>query len=248
MALPDERHKDQSPDLQRLAMSREQLNRYVQTLHLQRPGLGLSPFAAHGRLAKLGAGPISDCPLPDVLNLSFSRVRDIEDRLRSLTLGRTVIDEYSRHPWRGCRANGFSLSLEDELRQTLSGLEESLAATAVPLQILRNFRLLEEQSTQEQVLTVSKSVKPLLDSPLLSEAWFANPHELAESVQKLHAVSSTYRELLASLPPFDQDRLETEKLGECLTAALRLRREDRARAPTLLEPLSDVPMFKRSPS
>lgn len=234
LALPNERHKDQSADLDRLKASRERLNHYVQTLHLPRAGLGLAPFVVHGRLAALGIGSISDCPLPDVLNLATSTVQDIEYRLELLTNCRAVIDEYSCHPWSGCRATGFSLTLEDELRRTLSGLKEALVATTEPLQVLRRFRLIGEHSSRTQVQTVSQSVRPLLESPSLSETWFAEPRVLSNAVQKLHEVSSAYRTTLESLPPFDQESWKAD-LGERLAVALRLRREDRARAPSLPE-------------
>ena len=86
-------------------------------------------------LARLKVRHASRCPINNVLDMDGAALREVTDALNRLTASRAVIENYDRHPWRGCRIAGFSLTLQDEithdfqcLSQTISNCAESVAA------------------------------------------------------------------------------------------------------------------------
>ena len=63
LSLPSEEYHDQSEELTRLQSVRQRLNSYVRALHRPCGAIKITPYTAHGRLARLKVRRASRCPI-----------------------------------------------------------------------------------------------------------------------------------------------------------------------------------------
>ena len=84
LSLPSEEYHDQSEELTRLQSVRQRLNCYVRALHRPCGALKITPFTAHGRLARLKVRRASRCPINNVLDMDAATLREITEALGRL--------------------------------------------------------------------------------------------------------------------------------------------------------------------
>jgi len=110
-----------SDELQKLTQLREKLNAYVQDLHRKIDPLGLTPYQAIGRLAKLRSVPDLRFSLPWEKPLLVGRA-DFDaavDALGDMSSQAPVFDERARHPWRGFSSAEMGLSVQQSIEHDL---------------------------------------------------------------------------------------------------------------------------------
>lgn len=195
LALHSENYTSRQRDLDKLHHTRQQLNHYVRAIHTPRSALELRPFEVHGRLAKLIGSPVSQCRIDNVLGVDAGALQDILAAIRSLTDCEDVVTRHSNHPWRGCRLNRFSLTLEDEVRQALTELRRALQQWASPLTQLANEGHCDVSPTLQSARAAIEQIEALLVRPALKAEWFANePRLIAQSVQRTDQMARDFHE------------------------------------------------------
>jgi hypothetical protein len=148
LGLGPEDHRDPTEDLQRLHEVRRQLNEYVRELHAARPPLGKTVYQVHGELARLERlTSRSRCPVPQVLERDAAYLRHVVELLARLPDCRGVIAARDRHPWRGCRAAVYSLTLRDDVRHHFGRLAGRIAPLLEASESLRRCGLGAERPT-----------------------------------------------------------------------------------------------------
>ena len=151
LALPTEEYRDQSDDLDRLQEHRQQLNRYVRSLHKPHKGLGLTAFEVHGRLAALKPTRDSRCVIPDVLAMDAATLRQIIERLSGLPKCRGVIENFDNYSWQGCRVKKFSLTVQGDICHGFDTLAAAIESLGEPLLALRQAGFMPEHPGLQQL-------------------------------------------------------------------------------------------------
>jgi len=109
-----------------LNAEREALNGYVHELHQPRAPLGLSVYDANGVVAAASLASAPDIPFVFLRPQAVSAAEyAVAERLADGLAGfHDVFREVDTHPWRGVRADRFSLDLQTTVRSTLNDLLE----------------------------------------------------------------------------------------------------------------------------
>jgi hypothetical protein len=129
--LPPEACPDAGQDLDRLGEVRRKLNAYVRCLHEVRQPLGMSVYQVHGQLAGLEQlSGTSRCAIPDVLQISPTRLRELRELLVKLRDCRRVVEDREHHPWHRCKAGVYSLTLRDDIRHHFGQVAEAVGRAA----------------------------------------------------------------------------------------------------------------------
>jgi very-short-patch-repair endonuclease len=222
LSLGPENYRDPADDLQRLHEVRRQLNDYVRELHAPRPPLGMTVYQAHGELARLARlTGTSQCPVPDVLKRDAAYLRRVQELLARLPDCRGVIADHDRHPWRGCRATGYSPNLGNEVRHHLGRLTACLGRVAEATAALHGLGFCVGQPTPVQWRKAVASARDVLSYPPVPAAWFkGDPRSTAKDVVQLDDLSQAYRRARAALPEFAPEALRLADVNAL--AALRL--------------------------
>jgi len=108
--------------LQELRTTRDKLNDYVRALHKPRFKLGISVYHAYGQMSRLAEVPQLRFVLADLENLTIETHRERLRIISELAAYPQVIDQYSSHPWMGCRIKNLTLDLRSRLEETLLSL------------------------------------------------------------------------------------------------------------------------------
>jgi very-short-patch-repair endonuclease len=209
LALGPESPRDARDDLQRLAAARQQLNEYVRELHAPRPPLGMTVYQTHGELARLsGLARASRCPIPQVLGRDGAYLRHVVDLLARLPDCRSVIEARDRHPWRGCRATVYSLTLRDDVRHHFGRLAACLGGVGEATAVLHQLGFGFARPTRAQWRAAVGTARVLLACPPVPAAWFkGDPRAVAQAVAQLDGLSQAYRRARAALPEFAPEAL-----------------------------------------
>lgn len=203
LALPIERYRDQSADLRRLQEMRAHLNEYVKAIHQRRGSLQISVFTAHGRLASLNPSRQTRTAVKDPSTTSDSDLGEVLRLLKRLEECDAVLSNLHKHPWRGALPNAFSLSLQDEVRDTFSSLGQTIDGLFEEIESLSKYGLISPQPKAIELGEAIQRTRDLLRHPLLPFAWFEdNPAELARSIETLHLSEEKLRQLNQELPQF----------------------------------------------
>ena len=113
--------------LEELIRVRSNLNEYVHKLHERREPLGLSVFAAIGKIAKLYDAPvlaIHELPWEDPLMVSRAELRATLDLLNDLASQSAIFDQRHSHPWRGLAVHSERGVREDTVEIALKKSHE----------------------------------------------------------------------------------------------------------------------------
>jgi len=112
-------------DLRRLEQVRDEINGYVQALHLVREPLGRSAFQVLSRLATLHEAPDLPVSIPDTASM---RPEDLEARLRlvrRVQAQRALVERMDAHTWRDLRTDGWKAGDEATMASALRELRDS---------------------------------------------------------------------------------------------------------------------------
>jgi very-short-patch-repair endonuclease len=221
LALPAEAFHDPNDELQRLYEARGRLNEYVRELRIPRPPLGKTAYEVHGELARLAHLPSrSLCPVSQVLERDAAYLRHVENSLERLPDCRGVIENRDRHPWRGCCAPVFSLSVRDEVRHHFSRLVEALGQAGVVAAALHRLSFGPSAPTWAQWLGSLEAARSVLACPMVPPAWFArDPRPVAEAVVQLDDLTRAYRRGVGALPEFAPGVLQHADPGALMETA-----------------------------
>src|SRR5262245_5189116 len=165
LGLGPESHREPAEDLQQLHEVRRQLNEYVRELHTARPPLGKTVYQVHGDLARLERlTSRSRCPLPQVLERDAAYLRHVGELLARLPNCQGVIADHDRHPWRGCRAAVYSLTLRDDVRHHFGRLAGRIASFLEASESLRRCGLGTERPTWADWRSSLENARRILQS------------------------------------------------------------------------------------
>lgn len=162
----------------RLTEQRNQLNEYVQELHVKRFALDINAYEANGRLAQLVNAQPSDFGLSDDVTLINSTQLDrMDESLRRLLDYGDVLDSYWSHPWRDALLTTLSSEQSNNIAFHFDRLSNELTATDTALRQLAG--ALGEPTaaiTLGWAKYAIERAKLALESPLPAAHWF----EIAE--------------------------------------------------------------------
>lgn len=223
--LPVEQYRDQSSDLARLAELRAKLNSYVQAIHEPRSALQITPFDAHGRLAALQGVRPSRSGVRDVLAIGRQGLEEISASLQSLSRCQAALAEHSSHPWRGLLPDSYSLSLADDIRDTLESVASATNSLSGEVDALHSQDLLSAEPLLTEIPQAIVRARELLGYPLIPRAWFDfEPLELANSIEHLHNREEGLRALQTKWPQFGPKLADV--CSESRQAALGFRKDE----------------------
>jgi hypothetical protein len=223
LSLAPEAYLDPNEDLEQLYETRTRLNAYVRELHAVRQPLGLSAYQVHGRLARLARlTSTSRCPIPQVLEQSAEYLRRVTDLLARLPDCRSIVENPNGHPWRGCRAAVYSLTLRDEVGYHFGRLAGCVRQALEASALLHELGFGGKNPTMTQWLTALQSAHTVLSCPLVPAAWFASsPRVIAEAFVQLDRASQRYRQVRGALREFSPEALrqaDPSLLTACTTS------------------------------
>ncbi len=211
LALPPEKPPDVDDELDDLAETRERLNEYVRELHAVREPLGMSVFAAHGELACLaGLRSVSRCAIPRPLERDAGWLRRLVEVLARLPSCGPALAEHDRHPWRGCRAEGWSLNLRADVGHHVRRLLELLPRTIEASRALALAGFGSGWMSREEWRLALAEARAVLAVPPIPPAWIGPAlKRTAEAVVELERVERAIAEIPARLPECSPAALET---------------------------------------
>lgn len=226
-----------TPDVSSLATladARAKLNAFVAELHAVRAPLGMSAFRAHGEIAALDAvGARSRVAVPDVFASDGARLQTACELLSRLADCKSVLDNPTAHPWRGCKLSTFSQEAKDDARFHLTRLNGAIPAAESAVAALANVGVAVDVPTVPAWDAAVADARSLLPLPLFPTEWFAgDPRSAATRAVELHRAVNERRELAALLSEFDLAAVEVADLSalagvaahrERLTGAFALR-------------------------
>jgi hypothetical protein len=215
LSLPAESVRDVRDDLERLDETRRQVNQYVRELHGVRQPLGLTAFQVHGELARLARLPgTSRCPIPQVLDRDAAYLRRVVEVLSRLPDCRSVFADRDRHPWRGCRAPVYSLTLREDVRHHFSRLAACLGRLAEATTALHQLGFTVARPTRSQGRSSLEAARLVLACPLVPADWFRrDPRPVSEALVQLDDLTRACRRAQAALPEFAPEALRRADPG-----------------------------------
>ncbi len=216
--LPSETYKDQEDDLAHLFDTRETLNAYVRSLHEVRQPLGISAYQVHGRLVAIPTGVVSRCPVPDLEQINADRLRKLTDLLKALPDFRNVTENYTVHPWRGSKAQGRSLSLDEEIRHHFGRLELAFVEMVQAAPLLARLGFLSHEPTLEDWLQGLELSRESPSYPLVPPEWFQEePRKIAARYIRLDRSTREYRQARQRMPEFGEEAVLGIEQAETLS-------------------------------
>lgn len=180
-------------DLRRLEQVRDEINGYVNALHIVRGPLGRSAFQVLSRLATLHEAPDLPIAIPDVASM---RPEDLEARLRlvgKVQAQRALVERMDVHTWRDLRTDGWKAGEEVAVASALRGLKDGVhrvqeitsgAGAAVGMEPPRS--LAEGQKLLSLLHRTSSTPYPM-------ESWLA-PGRAAALLQECELLQRAYRQ------------------------------------------------------
>jgi very-short-patch-repair endonuclease len=207
LALPRESHSDPGDQLRQLHETRTRLNAYVHELHARREPLGMTAYRAHGELARLERLKSSSrCTVADVHLRDAAYLRRVTEALARLPACRSAIEEGTHHPWHGCRARAYSLTLRQDAAQQLGLLAHLLGRLLEGVPVLCRLGFLSAGPTRAEWQAALVKIETLLKCPAVPSAWFtADPRRAAQAALQMDEVTRRCRQLGASLSAFNAE-------------------------------------------
>ncbi len=210
-------------ELSRLASRRDQLNAYVEALHIRRQPMEMSAYELFGRLARLEEAPFLPSGYPVFNALNQARLFELEEKMRRLTNAWAVVEEGQRFPWRGCREERFTpetrsswMALLDGAISTIEGLEEATTRFTETLGLETPKTTAEYERLQRLAELITATPRPPMN-------WFEDVDldgvkDRARDLRKeweaywneRRALKKSYDSRFLVLPPGTADRIEGE--------------------------------------
>lgn len=204
--------------LEELKKLRNYLNEYVRQLHERREPLGLSVFAAIGRISKLADAPIvTPCFLPweNPLTTSRSDLRAKLDLLDELVPQSAIYDNQDSHPWRGLDVHLDHQLRKDTLETALINSREMAHQLIDFLQTLS--MIMGSNITDLSINELNEMIPTLMSLATcegLPQRWFSlSANELAAVAELFKKAASQTKEFTAN--KIEYDRYFTAPIAYC---------------------------------
>lgn len=120
-------HPDWDSRSTALGALRRHLNDYSRALHAPRP-LELSFYQATARLLAVRAATELRLPLPEGVDLSAARWRELREAADAVALVGRGVEPVVAHPWRDCRLTAWSHAGEEAARDAVADARQALVA------------------------------------------------------------------------------------------------------------------------
>lgn len=118
---------DEALRMGQLLAVRENLNNYVDALHLRREPMGVSVYWAHGELARLESIPFVVAPIPSVDSLTLEMLEQWESTVSRAAMYSQTLRAGSDHPWSCFAGTSLGLAQERVLQLGLTDLRAGFA-------------------------------------------------------------------------------------------------------------------------
>ncbi|MDX2038318.1 MAG: DUF4011 domain-containing protein [Isosphaeraceae bacterium] len=218
--------------LERLRDHRAKLNAVVAALHQKREPLGKSVFEVQGLLASLHSAPATRLHMPDPLEISGSRLREIDSAFDELAdLGPTV-REFATHPWRRLDIDRGPHVLRERIEHHLERLRSGLRRAVEGIEKCAPLGLISESTTLDPWIALVESIGEPGSIPLVPRSWFqSDPGASASRCLELESEVSGLRRLVEKNPLI----IESAVLALDEVGLSRIRRQNGRCALTLIE-------------
>src|SRR5262249_35757209 len=133
---------------------------------------------------------------------------------------RSVIEEGNRHPWRGCQATVYSLTLRDDVQHHFGRLAERLEEIAASSALLHRLGFGPDKPKRGEWLGALEAARLVLSCAQVPAAWFeVDPRPVAEAVVRLNRLTRKYREMRDAVPEFEAEALRRKDPTSLLNLA-----------------------------
>ncbi len=106
--------------------------------------------------------------------------------LHRAPLHQHVLENFAKHPWRGCKLTNQTLALKSEIRQNFELLSEKASQVAQILSPLEAGNLIPKDTKQSDLPSLLVSLETSLAVPEVPMAWFTSPREIAFALLDRH--------------------------------------------------------------
>ncbi|MGD0463434.1 MAG: DUF4011 domain-containing protein [Tepidisphaeraceae bacterium] len=182
-----------------LRRTRQKLNEYVRALHAKRSALNQTAYSIHGRLAKIRTSLQTRLSIADIHAIDAARLQEMEEGVAQLANCKAIIVARGIHPWRGCRAEFYSLTLPDDIRFHFSRAAAGLGKRLEASRPLEGLGFLSARATLKDLAVALDTAAAVLTQPPIPQSWVeAGLMQTAEKYIALHELAQDYRILWSS--------------------------------------------------
>ena len=183
-------------DLYRLEQIRKDLNEYVRLLHTPFGKLQISPFFAHGQVAKYERAPEIYFQIDNPVEFSHEDFEDKKRHLRDLSVTLKKVSPLNQHPWYGCQITNLDYKTQTEVHKYLSNIVELIPKVENKANLLAKLCDTSVPISLDETENLIKIAKLLLRSPqpepfmLRGEGWIG----LSDDVRKAVNIGTKFSE------------------------------------------------------
>jgi hypothetical protein len=175
-------------DLYRLEQIRKYLNEYVRLLHTAFGKLQISPFFAHGQVAKHEQAPEIYFQIDNPVEFSHEDLEDKKRHLRELSVTLKKVRPLNQHPWYGCQITNLDYKTQTEVHKYLSNVKKLISEVENRANLLAKLCDTSIPRSLVETENLIKIVKLLLRSPqpepfmLRGESWIGLSEDVRQAV------------------------------------------------------------------
>jgi superfamily I DNA and/or RNA helicase len=161
-------------DFEKMTMLRDNLNKYVVSLHQKRLNLQKSAYDVLGELSTLESVPFVAVELPSVGSLTPQQMHELENLMSHLKSVWQAAEDPD-FPWRGYRGDEYDLEVRAEVSTVLTELISTIEALKLEAANFANQLGLDTPPTLERVKWLIEIGNLLLESPKPEATWVMHP-------------------------------------------------------------------------
>jgi very-short-patch-repair endonuclease len=175
-------------DLRFLEHYRKDLNEYVEVLHTPFGMLQVSPFFAHGQVAKYEWAPEIYFPIDNPLEFSHDDLEAKKRCLRDLSVTLKKVAPRNQHLWYGCQITNMDHKIETDVHRYLSDVKELIPEVETKANLLATFCDISAPRSLDEMENMIKIAKLLLESPqpepfmLRGDGWIGLSEDVRQAV------------------------------------------------------------------
>jgi hypothetical protein len=175
-------------DLYRLEQIRKDLNEYVRLLHTPFGKLQISPFFAHGQVAKHEQAPEIYFQIDNPVEFSHEDLEDKKRHLRDLSVTLKKVSPLNQHPWYGSQITNLDYKTQTDVHKYLSNIVELIPAVENKANLLAKLCDTSVPRSLDETENLIKIAKLLLRSPqpepfmLRGEGWIGLSEDVRQAV------------------------------------------------------------------
>jgi len=164
-------------DLYRLEQYRKDLNEYVRLLHTPFGKLQITPFIAHGQVAKYEWAPEIYFQIYNPLEFSHEDLEDKGRHLRELSVTLKKVAPLNQYLWYGCQITNLDYKKKTDIQKYLSNVKNSISELENKIHFLAKLCAASAPKSLDETENLIKIAKLLLKSPqpepfmLRGEGW-----------------------------------------------------------------------------